>query len=186
MVTDGDRKRYDGERVCGKMRKIRRKSGVIRILCTSPRDSRTDCDSARQRPAWPARDRLRLGSRTPTIGRTAYISPSSAIYSHTTRAPYIRIWVANGAPPYHFDLYPHAAFTYITYCTTPFLSSWIFIFTSLSSSPRSVTITRCVPSLFQCSFLPLHARARALRVYLPIVLLCISKMATCSRQKRGS
>src|SRR5258707_15313533 len=74
-----------------------------------PRDSRTDCDSARQRPARPARDRLRLGSRTPTVGRTAYISPSSAIYSHTTRAPYIRIWVANGAPPYHFDLYPHAA-----------------------------------------------------------------------------
>src|SRR5258707_1957747 len=123
---------------------------------------------------------------SPTIGRTAYISPSSAIYSHTTRAPYIRIWVANSAPPYHFDLYPHAAFTYITYCTTPFLSSWIFIFTSPSSSPRSVTIARYVPSLFQRGFLPLHVRARVLRTYLQIVLLCISKIATCSRQKLGS
>src|SRR5258707_14772444 len=33
----------------------------------------------------------RLGSRTPTVGCTAYISPSSAVYSHTTHAPYIRI-----------------------------------------------------------------------------------------------
>src|SRR5258707_7550522 len=57
-----------------------------------PRDSRTDCDSTRQRPVRSARDRLRLGSRTPTIGRTAYISPSSPIYSHTTHPPYIPIW----------------------------------------------------------------------------------------------
>src|SRR5258707_3208124 len=70
-----------------------------------PRDSRTDCDSARQRPAWPARDRLRLRSRTLTVGRTVYISPLSTIYSHTTRAPYIRIWATNGTPPYQFDLY---------------------------------------------------------------------------------
>src|SRR5258708_7395720 len=103
----------------------------------------------------------RLGSRTPKVGCNAYISSSSAVYSHTTCAPYIRIWAANGALPYHFDLYPHAAFTYITYCTTPFLSSWIFIFTSPSSSPRSVTIARYVPSLFQRGFFPLHARARA-------------------------
>src|SRR5258707_12966802 len=50
-----------------------------------PRGSRTDCDSARQRPARPARDRLRLGSRTPTIGRTAYISPRTQ-FTHTPRA----------------------------------------------------------------------------------------------------
>src|SRR5258707_14341340 len=146
-----------------------------------PRDSRTDCDSAKQRPARPARDRLRLGSRTLTVGRTAYISPSSAIYSHTTRTPYIRIWVADGALPYLFDLYPHAAFTYITYCTTPFLSSWPFIFTFPFRFLCSVTIARCVPFLFQHSFLPLHACARALRTYFQIVSFCISIIVTCSR-----
>ena len=62
-----------------------------------PRDSRTDCDSARQRPARPARDRLRLGSRTPTIGRTAYISPR-AQFTHTPRALRTSVYGSQTAP----------------------------------------------------------------------------------------
>src|SRR5258707_10561487 len=42
---------------------------------------------------------LQLGSRTPTVGRTVDISPSSAVYSHTMRALYIRIGLRTAPRP---------------------------------------------------------------------------------------
>ena len=57
-------------------------------------DTDTDCDSARQRPARPARDTSRaasqLGSRTPAVEHKAHRSLSAQI-NYTMRAPYIRI-----------------------------------------------------------------------------------------------